>query len=149
MLSLSCAGVVHIQTYLTSNTILAKVVCSSSTEARRSRLTFDQIHFSFCSMHIDQGDDIDGRRTNSGNTCLHVASSRGKLKVVKKFLLQSGADSDAKDSAGDTPLHLASVNGQTRSVWFLVEEKGVPTFLPKITVTRHHFTMRAQAELWC
>lgn len=47
------------------------------------------------------------KKDNNGNTCLHIASRNGALKVVKE-LISAGADIDEQNSAGETALQLAS-----------------------------------------
>ena len=52
---------------------------------------------------------IDGSLTvtnNNGQTVLHLATS-GRNPEVLEILLQHGAEIDAKDEAGNTPLHIA------------------------------------------
>ncbi len=45
-------------------------------------------------------------RNNKGQTALHLASQHGRLNVMR-LLLEDGADVDALDSGGSTPLHQA------------------------------------------
>ncbi len=71
--------------------------------------------------HLAQdGADINLRDNWSGETALHCTSEEGHLEIVK-FLVESGADKDAKGSKDWTPLHFASRDGHMEIVKFLVE----------------------------
>ncbi len=47
------------------------------------------------------------------------------------LLLAHGADIEAADNDGDTPLHEAASSGDTRLIRFLLEKNANPTFLNK------------------
>jgi ankyrin repeat protein/serine/threonine protein kinase len=69
---------------------------------------------------IDQLDrklaDVNALDSNgSGQTALHVAAAAG-LDSLVELLLEKGAQADAIDAAGDTPLHLAAKNGKLDAV---------------------------------
>ena len=63
-------------------------------------------------MLLDRGAVIDARDTDSGATPLYDAASWGKLEVVK-LLLEKGADMNARNQAGKSPLQSAEENGFT------------------------------------
>ncbi len=48
-------------------------------------------------------------KDNDGNTPLHDAANVGDIETVKA-LLYAGADWDAENQKGDTPLYLATLN---------------------------------------
>jgi len=52
---------------------------------------------------------VDIKESAGGSTALHIASSRGRNRVLKR-LLQSGADINTQDMLGFTPLCQAAVN---------------------------------------
>ncbi|KAF8465763.1 ankyrin repeat-containing domain protein, partial [Kalaharituber pfeilii] len=53
-------------------------------------------------------------------TALHSASEYGQLSTAK-FLLQRGANPDAQDFEGMTPLHLATEKGWKALIILLIE----------------------------
>ncbi len=55
----------------------------------------------------------------SGHTSLHLAAQNGHLESVK-FLVQNGAEKEARQKNDWTPLHLAAQNGHLETVKFLV-----------------------------
>ena len=52
---------------------------------------------------------------------LHSAAKRGDANIVHAFL-EHGADPNAQDDNGDTPLHHAVFNGHERCVWLLLNK---------------------------
>lgn len=63
-----------------------------------------------CETLLDYGEctAIDSKN-NQGRTALHIACMKGHLQIAQ-LLVRSGADLDAVDDDGNTPLHLASQN---------------------------------------
>ena len=75
-------------------------------------------------------------KNNVGKTALHWASDNGSgtLKImlrgadridclpVMQCLCEQGADKDARDDSGWTPLHLAAFNGHLPMVKYLCEQ---------------------------
>ena len=73
---------------------------------------------------------------NDGMTLLHFASKNSYLEMVK-HLLENGANIEATDCIGRTPLHSASENGQLEKVSFYC--KKVPKLTQKIVPERLHY----------
>ncbi|WP_265027666.1 ankyrin repeat domain-containing protein [Wolbachia endosymbiont (group B) of Chorthippus parallelus] len=70
-------------------------------------------------------DEIDVNYSNSSNwTPLHHAALNGYLKIVK-FLIEKGANVDARTDDRDKPLHYSAKNGHKNVVKFFLEEKGL------------------------
>jgi ankyrin repeat protein len=67
-----------------------------------------------------KGADINLKDYWSGQTALHAAAVGGHLEIVK-FLVESGADKEAKTKSALTPLHFAAIDGHFGIVKFLVE----------------------------
>jgi ankyrin repeat protein len=53
-------------------------------------------------------------------TCLHIASSRGSLDVVR-LLLNYGANTNVRDCVGNLPIHLAIISSHVPVVTLLLE----------------------------
>lgn len=51
--------------------------------------------------------DINAHAPDTGKTLLHIAAQRGHAEIVE-FLMGRGANADARDRLGRTPLHLAA-----------------------------------------
>ena len=54
-------------------------------------------------------------------TPLHTACLNGRLPIVQ-YLIEKGADIEAKNQEKKTPLHYASWNGQTNVVKYLLSK---------------------------
>jgi len=69
---------------------------------------------------IDHLQDVDSRGFDDGSTALHLASKKGYAEVAR-FLLDNGADGNARDKRKSTPLHEASIGGHAEVVRVLME----------------------------
>jgi hypothetical protein len=65
---------------------------------------------------------VDVNHTTKGNTCLHIASNRGQLEVVR-MLAENGADLSMNSIQGKTALVLASQHGQEKAAKDLLARK--------------------------
>jgi hypothetical protein len=84
-----------------------------------------------CLEYTDLDDSPYGVRLNhkskdTGHTLLHLASSLGFDRLVAG-LLARGADPDARDRGGFTPLHFAAMNKHLKVVHRLVRRRADPT----------------------
>jgi hypothetical protein len=68
---------------------------------------------------------VDVNMKDQGSTALHRAAKRNRQKVVE-FLLASGADVNAEDVFGNTPLTIAAMRGYRELVKLLLEHKANP-----------------------
>jgi ankyrin repeat protein len=68
---------------------------------------------------IEAGADVNAS-TNSGETALHSAASRGFVALVQ-LLTDKGANVNATNRSGDTPLHNAATRGSVAIVQWLAE----------------------------
>jgi Ankyrin repeats (3 copies) len=71
---------------------------------------------------LDHGFDIN-MRPERGRTLLHGAANRGTIKAVR-WLLQNGADPNALDGCGRTPLHVSAERNTSISVIKLLIDAG-------------------------
>ena len=62
-------------------------------------------------------------RSDAANALPHDAAARGHAEILHAFLLH-GADANAQDRNGDTPLHCAVFGGHERCVWVLLDVGG-------------------------
>lgn len=74
---------------------------------------------------------------NDGSTLLHRSAANGHVMMCKFWVTKKGLDINAKDSRGDTPLHLASRCGIGPTIAVLVEcgaDKSIQNNLGKTPV---------------
>ena len=76
-----------------------------------------------------------------GRTLLHEAGFRGKLAAMR-FLLTQGADLEARDLHGQSPLIIAARAGQTRRVELLLEQGADPNAREQWGRTALHWAAR-------
>ncbi len=76
-------------------------------------------HMKHQKMHPDQF------RDHNNWTLLHYAATREDPHILS-LLIAAGADINAKDNNGDTPLHIAAQNGRKMVVDYLVNKKAAP-----------------------
>ena len=72
--------------------------------------------------HLYWGTDINQAGAD-GDYPLHVAAGRGRV-VIARELLKHGADADARNRVGRTPLEIALIEGKTQLASMLVKESG-------------------------
>ena len=65
-------------------------------------------------------------KNNKGRTPLHLAAMWGYIRVIQ-YLLDRGADINARDNKGYTPLHYAAEGCETRAVKLLLRRGADPT----------------------
>ena len=64
---------------------------------------------------LEAGTPVDCTSYSSGRSALHLASGGGHVEIVK-LLIERGANVEAKDAAGETPLHVAVAKGRAACV---------------------------------
>ena len=72
---------------------------------------------------LDHSQHVDSRGFDVGSTALHLASGKGHVEVTR-FLLDHGADGNARNMRKSTPLHEASI-GRHAEVVRVLMERGV------------------------
>ena len=80
----------------------------------------------------EHGSDVKAKDTLLGRTLLHAAVVSGRPTpnggwgaldiAVFKYLISKGADVNAKDNNGGTPLHISAYSGYTEIVKYLVSQ---------------------------
>jgi Ankyrin repeats (3 copies) len=68
---------------------------------------------------IDQGVDSNVRN-GSGQTALHIAIQKGRIRMARLLLGRGGADINLQDTDGQTAIHLAAEKGNPVAVDFLL-----------------------------
>jgi uncharacterized protein len=84
---------------------------------------------------IEAGAPVDARESESESTALHHASSWGRLLVVEA-LVSRGAEVNAVNRSGATPLDAAAANGHEQVVAFLRARGGAARTPAKAPVPR-------------
>ena len=72
---------------------------------------------------LRHGFDINSLREDQGRTLLHGSANRGTIKAVR-WLLMQGADPNASDTSGRTPLHVCAERNTSTTVAQLLVEHG-------------------------
>ena len=73
--------------------------------------------------HLDAGAEVDAKDDKFVGTFLHWAAAGGQNEIVE-LLIAKGADVNATDGDGDTPLHLAGNSTATKEIAELLISKG-------------------------
>ena len=71
--------------------------------------------------HIAAGVDVNAKEEFTGDTLLRYAARKGHKEIVE-LLIAEGADVNAKESAGWTPLHNAALDGHREIAELLIAE---------------------------
>jgi ankyrin repeat protein len=116
------------------------------TESNRYRTTAAHIGASCPGKEVLEalilaGAALDGQE-NNGSTPLHRAlmdESKSDAKVI--MLLDAGADPDINNAAGQTPLHIAVVQGREEIVSMLLEKGASPRAYDELGQTPLDFVM--------
>ena len=75
---------------------------------------------------IERGALVNKPITKKGGTCLHVAIGTGNF-LMAEWLLAHGADVNAQDEFGRSPIHIAASQGNLKCVELLVQAKACLT----------------------
>ena len=70
---------------------------------------------------LEKGADA-GHADAAGNTALHVITQQHSYKGIVKELFRAGADVNAVNAQGVTPLHLALQYGDQESAIFMIKK---------------------------
>jgi hypothetical protein len=68
---------------------------------------------------VHRGADVNAKHPINGRTPLHVASKYDRTETVR-ILFKNGANINAQDDTGSTPLHWASVEGNIDAAFVLL-----------------------------
>ena len=81
---------------------------------------------------------------DNGASLLHHAAAHNRLaaSAVLQYLIDCGLDRDASDNDGNTPLHLATIQGNTEAVHFLLGLGAKDTILNRAMEAPLHLAVR-------
>jgi ankyrin repeat protein len=80
-------------------------------------------YYQIAELILDSGFDINELRPDQGRTLLHGAANRGTLKAVK-WLVEHGANPNALDGGGRTPLHVCAERNRSAATIKLLVAAG-------------------------
>ena len=66
--------------------------------------------------------NVNARASESGHTCLHLSAEKDKTGIITRLLLKRGADLEATDEMGLTPLSTAAFHGNDVVARILLEQ---------------------------
>lgn len=92
-----------------------------------------------CQRLLADGENVDYRDKEDESTLLHILANKcskheTRAQKISALLLQSGADVNAKDKNGDTPLHIAAREGQRDLCVIFLEHQKAKGASPKINI---------------
>uniref|UniRef100_A0A915P6M8 ANK_REP_REGION domain-containing protein n=1 Tax=Meloidogyne floridensis TaxID=298350 RepID=A0A915P6M8_9BILA len=99
---------------------LEEVMRLKEVDERKARESEFNAMLEDCDRWIQSGKCLDTPHPKTGATALHVAASKGYVQLIEK-LINSGADINAPDFEGWTPLHAAAHWGEREACRILVE----------------------------
>lgn len=90
---------------------------------------------------LGAGADVNAQQSGTGRTALHVAAGREMSALV----LEAGADVNARDVSGMTPLHQAAANNSNDTLALLLEDGADVNARENFGATPLHFAALANA----
>ncbi|KAJ6761967.1 MOLTING PROTEIN MLT-4 [Salix koriyanagi] len=84
-------------------------------------------HVGVVDAYNSEWSDLTGSLNTKRQNILHVAAERGRNEVVKHILENQNLEAliNEQDLDGNTPLHLASMNGRSIATFYLVRDRNV------------------------
>ena len=88
--------------------------------------------------------NVNLKASDSGSTCLHIAAAKDKIGIIIQLLLERGADLEATDEMGLTPMCAAALNGNDVATQKLIEHgaKIGNALQYAVTLANHAFMAR-------
>ena len=98
------------------------------------QMAFEKDDPEIIDVFLKQGLQVSSSINQYNRTLLHEAAIMGKIKTVN-FLIDKGAQIDARDDTGKTPLELAAICGNKNVVELLVSKGAKPLEVSPLEVT--------------
>ncbi len=107
-------------TTTTTTTTNSNSNTNTATDSSNDTPSIDKnINSNSSNSNISSSSDDQYKRSETGDSPLHVASHNGHTTVVN-YLLEKGMDAEAINKEGMTPLHMAAHNGKSEVVRTLI-----------------------------